>query len=79
MRACLPHARFLYFLSAFARAHAERPTALPLSVPSSDAADGYARAKGVGCCVVTFTVGGLSAINAVAGPRAAEGTPRVLL
>lgn len=31
------------------------------------AADGYARAKGVGCCVVTFTVGGLSAINAIAG------------
>ncbi|CAK0787699.1 hypothetical protein CVIRNUC_010921 [Coccomyxa viridis] len=31
------------------------------------AADGYARAKGVGCVVVTFTVGGLSAINAVAG------------
>eukprot|EP00891_Asterochloris_glomerata_P007803 jgi/Astpho2/7803/Aster-06094 len=31
------------------------------------AADGYARAKGVGCCVVTFTVGGLSVINAIAG------------
>lgn len=32
------------------------------------AADGYARAKGgPGCLVVTFTVGGLSAINAVAG------------
>ncbi|KAL0043633.1 hypothetical protein WJX79_010486 [Trebouxia sp. C0005] len=31
------------------------------------AADGYARAKGVGCLAVTFTVGGLSAINAVAG------------
>ncbi|PRW44348.1 pyruvate decarboxylase 4 [Chlorella sorokiniana] len=34
------------------------------------AADGYARAKGVGCCVVTFTVGGLSAINAIAGAYA---------
>ncbi|XP_010279076.1 PREDICTED: pyruvate decarboxylase 1-like [Nelumbo nucifera] len=31
------------------------------------AADGYARAKGVGACVVTFTVGGLSVLNAVAG------------
>jgi len=31
------------------------------------AADGYARAKGVGCVVVTFTVGGLSLINAIAG------------
>ncbi|KAL4428395.1 hypothetical protein ABPG75_002484 [Micractinium tetrahymenae] len=34
------------------------------------AADGYARAKGVGCCVVTFTVGGLSVINAIAGAYA---------
>lgn len=31
------------------------------------AADGYARAQGVAAMVVTFTVGGLSAINAVAG------------
>ncbi|CAI9753923.1 unnamed protein product [Fraxinus pennsylvanica] len=31
------------------------------------AADGYARARGVGACVVTFTVGGLSLLNAVAG------------
>ncbi|RWW68412.1 hypothetical protein BHE74_00024059 [Ensete ventricosum] len=31
------------------------------------AADGYARATGVGACVVTFTVGGLSVINAIAG------------
>lgn len=31
------------------------------------AADGYARCKGVGACVVTFTVGGLSVINAIAG------------
>lgn len=31
------------------------------------AADGYARAKGVGCCVVTFCVGGFSVFNAVAG------------
>ncbi|KAJ8616444.1 hypothetical protein MRB53_035816 [Persea americana] len=31
------------------------------------AADGYARAKGIGACVVTFTVGGLSVINAIAG------------
>lgn len=31
------------------------------------AADGYARAKGVACCVVTFTVGSLSIINAIAG------------
>ncbi|XP_022978120.1 pyruvate decarboxylase 1-like [Cucurbita maxima] len=31
------------------------------------AADGYARRRGVGSCVVTFTVGGLSLINAIAG------------
>ncbi|KAJ6810773.1 putative pyruvate decarboxylase 2 [Iris pallida] len=31
------------------------------------AADGYARRRGVGACVVTFTVGGLSVLNAVAG------------
>ncbi|OIV95897.1 hypothetical protein TanjilG_27001 [Lupinus angustifolius] len=31
------------------------------------AADGYARSKGVGACVVTFTVGGLSILNAIAG------------
>ncbi|CAL0304419.1 unnamed protein product [Lupinus luteus] len=31
------------------------------------AADGYARWKGVGACVVTFTVGGLSVLNAIAG------------
>jgi pyruvate decarboxylase len=34
------------------------------------AADGAARIRGVGCLVVTFTVGGLSAINAVAGAYA---------
>lgn len=33
------------------------------------AADGYARIRGVGALVLTFTVGGLSAINAVAGVR----------
>lgn len=31
------------------------------------AADGYARHKGIGAVVVTFTVGGLSVINAIAG------------
>ncbi|XP_044493251.1 pyruvate decarboxylase 2-like [Mangifera indica] len=31
------------------------------------AADGYARSRGVSACVVTFHVGGLSAINAIAG------------
>ncbi|CAM8916344.1 unnamed protein product [Rhodiola kirilowii] len=31
------------------------------------AADGYARIRGVGACVVTFTVGGLSVLNAIAG------------
>nr|XP_043611221.1 pyruvate decarboxylase 1 [Erigeron canadensis] len=31
------------------------------------AADGYARRRGVGACVVTFTVGGLSVLNAIAG------------
>ncbi|GAB4836609.1 Pyruvate decarboxylase 3 [Ancistrocladus abbreviatus] len=28
---------------------------------------GYARSRGVGACVVTFTVGGLSVLNAIAG------------
>ncbi|KDP31357.1 hypothetical protein JCGZ_11733 [Jatropha curcas] len=31
------------------------------------AADGYARARGVGACVVTFRVGGLSILNPIAG------------
>ncbi|KAI8574040.1 hypothetical protein RHMOL_Rhmol01G0323500 [Rhododendron molle] len=31
------------------------------------AADGYARSRGAGACVVTFTVGGLSVLNAIAG------------
>ncbi|KAJ1396522.1 Thiamine pyrophosphate enzyme, C-terminal TPP-binding [Sesbania bispinosa] len=31
------------------------------------ATDGYARYKGIGACVVTFTVGGLSILNAIAG------------
>ncbi|KHN26768.1 Pyruvate decarboxylase isozyme 2 [Glycine soja] len=31
------------------------------------AADGYARYKGVGACVVTYNVGGLSILNAIAG------------
>ncbi|KAK3433415.1 hypothetical protein EUGRSUZ_D01319 [Eucalyptus grandis] len=31
------------------------------------AADGYARARGVGACVVPFMVGGLSVLNAIAG------------
>ncbi|KAA0037741.1 pyruvate decarboxylase 1-like [Cucumis melo var. makuwa] len=31
------------------------------------AADGYARRRGVGACAVTFTVGSLSLINAIAG------------
>ncbi|KAI3428523.1 hypothetical protein D9Q98_007346 [Chlorella vulgaris] len=34
------------------------------------AADGFARVRGVGCAVVTFTVGGLSLINAIAGAYA---------
>lgn len=31
------------------------------------ATDGYARCRGVGACVVTFNVGGLSILNAIAG------------
>ncbi|KAI3988966.1 hypothetical protein MKX01_016537 [Papaver californicum] len=31
------------------------------------AADGYARSRGIGACAVTFTVGGLSILNAIAG------------
>jgi hypothetical protein len=36
------------------------------------AADGFARQRGVGCCVVTFCVGGFSALNAVAGAYAED-------
>ncbi|KAK9152966.1 hypothetical protein Sjap_000446 [Stephania japonica] len=42
------------------------------------AADGYARAKGVGACIVTFTVGGLSLINAIAGAYS-EGLPVICI
>jgi len=38
-------------------------------VPAGYAANGVARAKGVGCVVVTFTVGGQCVISAVAGAR----------
>lgn len=39
------------------------------------AADGYARSNGVAAVVVTFTVGGLSAVNAIAGAYSdGEGT-----
>jgi pyruvate decarboxylase len=36
------------------------------------AADGYARAKGVAAVFVTFTVGSLSLVNAVAGAYSAD-------
>lgn len=39
---------------------------------SGYAADGYARKTGVGALVVTFNVGGLSAINAVSGAFAED-------
>lgn len=42
------------------------------------AADGYARSRGVGACVVTFTVGGLSVINAIAGANS-ENLPLVCI
>ncbi|MBI5726097.1 MAG: alpha-keto acid decarboxylase family protein [Planctomycetes bacterium] len=42
------------------------------------AADGYARAKGIGCAVVTYGVGGLSIANAVAGAYA-ERVPMVII
>ena len=42
------------------------------------AADGYARVKGIGCLMVTFTVGGLSAINAVAGAYS-ESLPLIVI
>ncbi|KAJ0089026.1 hypothetical protein Patl1_31379 [Pistacia atlantica] len=41
------------------------------------AADGYARWRGVGACVVTFTVGGLSLLNAIAGAYS-ENLPAVV-
>lgn len=42
------------------------------------AADGYARSRGVGACVVTFTVGGLSVINAIAGANS-ENLPLICI
>lgn len=42
------------------------------------AADGYARVKGVSALIVTFTVGGLSAANALAGAYA-ENLPLILI
>jgi pyruvate decarboxylase len=42
------------------------------------AADGYARARGIGCVVVTYTVGGLSVLNAVAG-AASERLPLIVV
>jgi pyruvate decarboxylase len=49
---------------------ADLPPSLPRSLPPSNksyAADGCARKNGVSAMVVTYTVGGLSAVNAVAG------------
>tara|TARA_R110002050_G_scaffold53549_1_gene121760 strand:- start:1216 stop:1563 length:348 start_codon:yes stop_codon:yes gene_type:complete len=42
------------------------------------AADGYARGKGVAALVVTFSVGSLSAINAIAGAYA-ENLPVIVV
>jgi indolepyruvate decarboxylase len=42
------------------------------------AADGYARLNGIGCCCVTYCVGGLSAVNPIACAYA-ERSPVVLL
>lgn len=42
------------------------------------AADGYARLRGIGCLTVTYAVGELSAINAIAGAFA-ENVPVVIL
>lgn len=42
------------------------------------AADGYARARGAGCAVVTYGVGGLSIVNAVAGAYA-ERVPLIVI
>lgn len=42
------------------------------------AADGYARIKGISALVVTYSVGGLSAINAVAGAYA-ENLPIIVI
>lgn len=42
------------------------------------AADGYARKNGVAAMVVTFCVGGLSALNAVAGAYA-EDLPLIII
>lgn len=46
-------------------AHTARARALTAAqLNAGYAADGYARKAGIGCLVVTYCVGGLSAINA---------------
>jgi len=42
------------------------------------AADAYARVKGIGCCCITYCVGGLSVANAIAGAYA-EKSPVVVI
>lgn len=58
------HARPNMLHHACALQHARRTTN---ELNAGYAADGYARRAGVGACVVTFGVGGLSVINACAG------------
>ena len=45
---------------------------------ASFAAEGYARANGAGACIVTFSVGGLSALNGIGGAYA-ENLPVILI
>lgn len=54
------------------------PPPPPASRPCRYAADGYGRANGIACLVATFSVGGLSAINAVAGAYS-ENVPVVVV
>lgn len=60
------------------RPHGLEPVFCCSELGAGYAADGAARGRGLGVCVVTFTVGGLSLINAVAGAYA-EALPLIVL
>mmetsp|Transcript_13534 Transcript_13534/g.25895 ORF Transcript_13534/g.25895 Transcript_13534/m.25895 type:complete len:549 (-) Transcript_13534:202-1848(-) len=64
---CVPGDYNLVLLDQFLREKKLRMINCCNELNAGYAADGYARAKGVAVLCVTFTVGGLSAINAVAG------------
>jgi pyruvate decarboxylase len=68
----------LALLDELAKEPALRPRWCCSELGAGYAADGAARAEGLGCVCVTYTVGGLSAINTVAGAYE-ERVPLVVL